>query len=186
MCVVALFATTLATGCARFRTPDPELVGSCTRQRTRYVMPPITSSVIQDLAGPYQIVLIAQSGDKTAGVARGALVLETTDSAHRHLGPLSGRAAIDFTAVSARAMALTQSTSNEPWIMSFIDGRKNEIELTLEPQRFVSDELGERVTRVGTFLRIRQISGFDIRGSWSTGQFRENASGYFCATRTDR
>ena len=183
--VATLVVAAVALGCAS-RAPDPDLVGSCTPQRRAYPMPALTPEMLQTIAGSYRLVMVARTGEQEGGVAHGTLHLQVPDSAHRHLGHITGRAIVDLSPVSVRAPQRAPRADAEPWILGFVDSAEKEIELTLEAPRAEADELGERIRRVGTFLRIRQANDVEIRGVWSTGQFRVDATGYFCGTRTDR
>jgi hypothetical protein len=178
----------LVTSCATFRAPDPEEAGGCYRHRLTK-LPRLTSQSVLDLAGRYELIMVARSGDLAGRVARGEIVLARSDSTQRSLGlgPLAGSTHIDIAEVSPRAgSAGIQRGGGQPPLGTYFDEARNDFEIILEPQRSEFDGDKQRVISVGTQLQLERIADGTLTGSWKSGAFTQDATGYFCATRLDR
>jgi hypothetical protein len=162
------------------------------------VLPP--SSSARNLAGEYQLRLVATTGIKKGSAADGTLKLQqqgeglryritpggTIDSAVVH--PLYGATEVDLRAVDAvRVGSTTSEDPMEPGVLVVErharEGQAPMSEIVLRLGSDANRRDRQRVDGGYTALRIRQVSPDGFSGTWGSGITGEQAAGFFCAVR---
>jgi hypothetical protein len=160
------------------------------------------SSSTANLAGEYQLRLVATTGSKKGSATDGTLKLQkqgealryrirpggTIDSAVVH--PLYGATEVDLSAVDAvRVGSTTSEDPMQPGVLVIErharEGQPPSSEIVL---RFGSDANRRDRQRVDggyTALRVRKVSPEGFAGTWGSGIVGEQSAGYFCAVRKD-
>jgi hypothetical protein len=159
-------------------------------------------SSAEELAGEYQLRLVAASGEKAGSSSEGTLTLRpqprelryrirpggATDSAVVH--PLYGAADIDLKAVAAVEVGTTTSGDpKQPGVLvverQARSGQAPSAEIVLRLGSEANRRDRQRVDGGYTALRVRQVQPGGFSGTWASGIMREQAGGYFCAVRKD-
>lgn len=144
------------------------------------------------LAGEFDVRLVASTGDKRGATAGGRLHLWPQDSAHRRLQlpdgtssstyslPLAGTATADFAAVGAIVPGDPGSKDPEsPGVL--VISRPGQIMLRVGSEANRRDV--RRFDGAYTVLRVQQITEQGFAGTWDSGVDMDRSGGHFCANR---
>jgi hypothetical protein len=161
-------------------------------------LPPGSSA--RNLAGEYQLRLVATAGVKKGSAANGTLKLQqqgeglryrlrpggTIDSAVVH--PLYGATEVDLSAVDAvRVGSTTSEDPMEPGVLVVErharEGQAPMSEIVLRLGSDANRRDRQRVDGGYTALRVRQVSPDGFSGTWGSGIAGEQSAGFFCAVR---
>jgi hypothetical protein len=153
-----------------------------------------------EIAGEYQLRLVATSGAKVGSTVDGTLSLQPQTGRLRYrprpgadsslVHPLYGSAEVDLDAVDAvQVGSISASDPAAPGVLVIERheraGQAPRAEITLRLGSEANRQDRQRVDGGYTALKVRQVSPTGFSGSWRSGVLRERSAGYFCAVRKD-
>ena len=146
---------------------------------------PASLNRVRELAGEYQLLLVASSGARSGASAGGSLVLAERDSVGV---PFYGWTDIDLEAVGAQRLGDLSSTSpRAPGVLVLTTPAGSDPDSV----RSVTMRFGSHANQEGlllfdgayTALYVRWIERDAFGGGWASGVQGPEASGSFCAVR---
>lgn len=148
----------------------------------------------ETLAGEYELVLVATSGDLAGSSVNGHLELQPNEPSLRGIpsadgktrtdssAPLYGTTDVDVTRVGGlRLGEPTSSDPTQPGVLLVQQGEGIVLRIGSEANR-------RGVLRFdgGYFaMRVRRVDKAGFAGSWASGTVQAQAAGHFCAFRLD-
>lgn len=142
--------------------------------------------VPRDIAGRYQLTVVASGGEGTSSVT-GELVLDTTSEVPRSASsvvsyPLGGSSTVDLTKLGPVTLAHSPATSikGRPGVQARYDSLAATLRLVFGNSKSVRGVQRD----AGVYFDVLELSPDGFRGRWTDGGRTSAApAGYFCATR---
>jgi hypothetical protein len=185
--ITAILVATAACGRARAGHVAP----SCTEPPTAPVAP-LPPSLVEQLAGDYEFIVIAKSGPRKGAVGRGRLHLELADDFNRYNGyflkepsrrareqTLLGWTNLDADlGIATAGVPLDSHDHARPGVSSSLDTLRSGLTLMLGYRPMLDGG--------GNEFDVTRISPSEVAGRWSSslGYTTYHAGGYFCAIRS--
>jgi hypothetical protein len=136
---------------------------------------------VSDLSGPFELALVATSGDSSGRQSRGRLVLEPTA---RDDAALVGRTDIDVDRVGAyRVGAFDVSGDSAPGVLVFLRSDDPPSIMLRLGSGANARAVPQPIEGEFTVLLVHRLGAQGFAGSWRSGANVERAAGHFCASR---
>ncbi len=164
------WGTIFAIGCSGGGTPVPM---ACS------VVPEEERQLAFDLAGAYNVTVVATSGAHAGQSADGSITLS---AASGDGAAFTGHSSIDLRSLGAVNVGSIASTDPEaPGIVVLTNEETDEITMRFGAEANRSGR--QRFDGGYTVFRVQHVAGGHIAGEWVSGTSRNVAGGHFCGER---
>jgi hypothetical protein len=152
---------------------------------------PLQSAAAEQIGGTYRLRLIATEGPKAGETVEGTLRLQPYDRALRAVTVSGIRdTAASYVLYGSVDMDLARVGAVRPGDLTSEDPMRPGV-VVIERKGTVILRLGSEANRRDvarfdggyTALRVRELAGDRLRGTWASGVQAKRSAGYFCAER---
>lgn len=153
------------------------------------IIEPMQGAPVDELAGTYQLTMIANPPTTIDTISVGYLWLDTADERHRQIRewpgsfPLYGASSVDLEGLGEVDFLyrITSSDPDLPGVQAHYDDSNGELVLWF----------GAATTKqgmplhTGVLFTVQKVDSAGFAGSWTGAGLRAAAGGYYCARRFD-